>query len=208
MRECVSAKVRKCVDRRVDRDVAWFVTGCGGFVTRGWRRVDWTFKLWIAMNEIDRIADQLSRIFDGDPWYGSNTMHVLGGVTAPQAALRPIPEAHTAWEIVLHMTSWNREVLRRLGTGVAREPQDGDWPQTPEPTEESWRSSVAALAQSYRELIDAVRAFPPDRLDAPLGDERDQALGSGVSFYVLLHGCVQHCVAHTAQISLLAKNFR
>jgi uncharacterized damage-inducible protein DinB len=166
------------------------------------------FRLWIEMNEIERIADQLSRIFDGDPWYGSNTMDVLRGMTARQAATRPIADAHTAWEIVLHMTTWNREVLRRLRTGVAREPQDADWPEAPEPTEESWRSSVAALAQSYRELIDAVRAFPPDRLDTTLGDERDRPLGSGVSYYVLLHGCVQHCVAHTAQISLLAKSFR
>jgi len=160
------------------------------------------------MNETDRIADQLSRIFDGDPWYGSSAMDVLRGVTALQAAARPIPEAHTAWEIVLHMTSWNREVLRRLRTGVAREPEDGDWPATPEPAEESWRSAVAALARSYRELIEAVRDFPPDRLDAELGDERDRPLGSGVSHYVLLHGIVQHNVAHTAQISLLAKGCR
>lgn len=162
----------------------------------------------IAMNEIDRIADQLSRIFDGDPWYGSSTMDVLRGISARDARARPIPEAHTAWEIVLHMTSWNREVLRRLRTGVAREPEDGDWPETPDATEENWRFAVAALAQSYRELIDAARAFPPDRLDAELGDARDRPLGSGVSHYVLLHGIVQHCVAHTAQISLLAKSFR
>jgi hypothetical protein len=38
-----------------------------------------------------------------------------------------------------------------------------------------------------------------------LGEARDRPLGSGVSFYVLLHGIVQHVVAHTAQMSLLRK---
>ena len=157
------------------------------------------------MTESERIADQLDRIFHGDPWYGSSTAHALKGLTAKQAAARPLREAHTVWEIVLHMRSWNREVLRRLRTGVAREPEDGDWPEVPEATPENWRFAVQALGQSYRELLDAVRAFPNERLEEVLGDARDRPLGSGVTFYVLLHGVVQHCVAHTAQISLLRK---
>jgi uncharacterized damage-inducible protein DinB len=159
------------------------------------------------MTEIERIVDQLERIFHGDPWYGSNTTDVLAGVTAAQAASRPIAQAHTAWEIVLHMTSWNREVLRRLRTGVAREPEAGDWPEPAETTDERWRADVEALARSFRELIEAARALPAGRLDAVLGDERDRPLGSGVSHYVLLHGIVQHNVAHTAQIALLRKSF-
>jgi uncharacterized damage-inducible protein DinB len=159
------------------------------------------------MTEIERITDQLERIFHGDPWYGSNTMDVLDGVTSAQAASRPIPQAHTVWEIVLHMTSWNREVLRRLRTGVSREPEGGDWPEPAEMTEERWGADVEALVRSFRELIEAARALPAERLDAVLGDERDQPLGSGVSHYVLLHGVVQHNVAHTAQMALLRKAF-
>jgi uncharacterized damage-inducible protein DinB len=159
------------------------------------------------MTEIERITDQLERVFHGDPWYGSNTMDVLAGVTSAQAASRPIDRAHTVWEIVLHMTSWNREVLRRLRTGVAREPEGGDWPEPAEMTEERWGADVEALARSFRELVDAARALPTERLDVVLGDERDRPLGSGVSHYVLLHGIVQHNVAHTAQMALLRKAF-
>ncbi|HEV7589491.1 MAG TPA: DinB family protein [Longimicrobium sp.] len=157
------------------------------------------------MDEIDRIADQLARAFESDAWYGSNTLDVLRGLTARQAAHRPIPQAHTVWEIALHVTSWNREVLRRLGTGVARDPEDGDWPAQPHATEENWRWTMERLEQSFRELLAAVSAFPADRLDEVLGEARDRPLGSGVSFYVLLHGVVQHVVAHTAQMSLLKK---
>lgn len=157
------------------------------------------------MDEIARIADQLARVVDGDPWYGSNTADVLRGVGPRQAAHRPIPQAHTIWELALHMTSWNREVLRRLRTGAVRDPADGDWPPVPEATEENWRYAVRMLGQSFRELVDAVRAFPPERLDETLGGARDRPLGSGVSYYAMLHGIVQHNVAHTAQMSMLRK---
>jgi len=157
------------------------------------------------MDEIERIADQLERVFDGDPWYGPSTMEVLRGVSADDAAHRPIPQAHTIWEIALHLASWNREVARRLATGAAREPQDGDWPPMPEASPENWRWAVDTVEASYRALIEEVRRFPATRLDEVMGDERDPPLGTGVSFYVHLHGIVQHCVAHTAQMSLLRK---
>ncbi|HEU4560523.1 MAG TPA: DinB family protein [Longimicrobium sp.] len=157
------------------------------------------------MDEIERIADQLRRIWNGDPWYGSNVTDVLDGLSAAQAAHRPLPQAHTIWEIALHMTSWNREVLRRVKTGVAREPEDGDWPEQPEASDENWRWTVDRLDDSLRALVEEAERFPAARLDEIVGDARDRPLGSGVSFYVLLHGVVQHNVAHTAQMSLLKK---
>jgi uncharacterized damage-inducible protein DinB len=157
------------------------------------------------MDEIERIADQLERIFHGDPWYGSNTMDVLRGLTADEAAHRPIPQAHTIWEIALHLTSWNREVARRLRDGTARDPEDGDWPPMPEPSPENWRWTVEMVEASYRALLDDLRRLPAARLEEVVGEERNRPLGSGVTFYVHLHGIVQHCVAHTAQMSLLRK---
>jgi hypothetical protein len=157
------------------------------------------------MNESGRIADQLGRAFAGDPWYGPSIEEVLHDLTPRQAAHRPIPQAHTIWEIALHVASWNREVLRRLRTGVARDPEDGDWPAQPKPTEENWRWTRAALSASFQELFEAAAEFPAGRLDEVLGEARDRPLGSGVSYYVLLHGLVQHVVAHTAQMSLLKK---
>ncbi|MGH7628258.1 MAG: DinB family protein [Gemmatimonadales bacterium] len=66
------------------------------------------------MTEADRIADELARAHGGDPWHGSSARAVLAGVSAAQAAVRPIPNAHTIWELVLHVTGWRREVARRL----------------------------------------------------------------------------------------------
>ena len=88
------------------------------------------------MNEIDRIADQLERAYRGDPWYGPSLRSVLAGIRAEDAARHVIPGAHSIWEIVLHLTGWQREVARRLRDGVCREPAGGDWPAAPEPSED------------------------------------------------------------------------
>jgi uncharacterized damage-inducible protein DinB len=158
-------------------------------------------------NEIHPIADQLVRAHDGDPWYGDSTMSVLRGITAEQGSRRPIAQAHTVWELVLHITSWQREVVRRLRTGIVREPEHGDWPAVADTSDDAWRAALDDLVAAHRELLAEIERFPADALHTVLGGERDRPLGSGVTYYVLLHGVVQHNLAHTAQISLLKKSF-
>ncbi|HEU0078157.1 MAG TPA: DinB family protein [Longimicrobiaceae bacterium] len=157
------------------------------------------------MTETERIADQLERSYDGDAWWGTPLREALRGITAEQASRRPLERAHTAWEIALHAAAWIREVARRVRTGLAREPEPADWPEPGEPTQARWEAALAELDAAHRELVDAVRRMPPERLDATLGDERDRPLGSGVTLYVLLHGLAQHNAAHAAQVSLLRK---
>lgn len=57
-----------------------------------------------AVAERDRLLDELRRAWDGDPWHGDPVRRVLEGITADQAAARPLPHAHGVWELVLHMT--------------------------------------------------------------------------------------------------------
>jgi hypothetical protein len=157
------------------------------------------------MSEIDRMVDQLQRAYDGDPWYGGSLRDALDGLTPEMASRRVSPAVHSIWEIVLHITSWMTEVARRLVDGVAREPADGDWPPVAEPTENGWLQTLDRLGLAQRSLIAAVRLVPDEHLDLIMGDARDRPLGSGVSRYVLIHGVVQHTLAHTAQITLLRK---
>jgi uncharacterized damage-inducible protein DinB len=153
-----------------------------------------------AMDEIERIADQLQRAYDGDPWYGSSLRSLLDEIDETRARQRAVAGVHTIAEIVRHIASWHREVARRLRDGIAREPAAGDWPAVG-----GWEDALRELADSHRELLVAIRGFPAERLLEIVGDERDRPLGSGVSFYVMLHGIVQHTIAHTAQISLLIR---
>jgi uncharacterized damage-inducible protein DinB len=160
------------------------------------------------MSEITRIVDELEREYTGDPWHGSPLRDILDGITAEQAVARPLANAHTVWQIVLHMTAWKNEVRRRLAGAPARDPEEGDWPEVGDPTAPRWKDAREGLDDAHRLLIAAIRELPESRLFAATSDPRDAPLGSGVSYYVLLHGIVQHDVYHSGQIALLKKALR
>jgi uncharacterized damage-inducible protein DinB len=61
------------------------------------------------------------------------------------------------------------------------------------------------LTEAHERLLAQVRALPESRLHEATNDSRDRPLGTGVSYYVLLHGLVQHDVYHAGQIALLKR---
>ena len=158
------------------------------------------------MREVDRIADEFERACAGDPWYGPPVSSILAGIDAQTAVSRPIAGAHSICEIVLHMTGWVREVARRLRDGIAREPEQGDWPSCTVRTESDWRAVIAGFDAANAELLAAIRAADDARLAEHIGDAREPALGTGVTRYVTLHGIVQHQVYHAGQIAILKKD--
>jgi uncharacterized damage-inducible protein DinB len=158
-----------------------------------------------AMTEITRILDQLEREHGGDPWHGSPLCTILDGIDARQAARKPIAAAHSIWELVLHVTGWKTEVARRVEGAPAGMPADGDWPEVGETTDARWTAALEELENAHRRLIAAIRALPESKLFQPTNDTRDRELGAGVSYYVLLHGAVQHDVYHAGQIAILKK---
>ena len=158
------------------------------------------------MSEIDRIVDQLQREHSGDPWHGSPLVSILDGVTAEQAAAKPLAGVHSIWELVLHVTAWKGEVRRRLSGAPAGEPEEGDWPSVGTPTAERWHDALNRLRATHDHLLAAIRRLQENRLFEPTNDPRDPPLGTCVSYYELLHGIVQHDVYHSGQIALLKKS--
>ena len=156
------------------------------------------------MSETERIADQLRRGFDGDAWYGPSLADALAGVPAEQAA-RSSPDAHSIWEIVLHVTAWENAVRTRLETGLVALPAEGDWPAVTDTSERGWSETLALLERGHRELTETVARLSDDRLEQTLGQERDRPTGGGVSVYTTIHGIIQHTAYHTGQIALLKK---
>ena len=157
------------------------------------------------MSELERIADELTRAMDTDPWHGSPVARILDGVDAAGAAARPTGSAHSIWEIVRHMTAWTGEVGRRLAGHAPGEPEEGDWPAPSGDDEEAWRRDVTLLFDVHERLLAQVRALQDDVLFRPASDARDREAGSGVSYYVLLHGLSQHHAYHAGQIAILKK---
>ena len=77
-------------------------------------------------SDFEALRYDLHQIYDGAPWHSASIKSLLDGIDAHTAALRPVPRAHTIWELVLHMTSWTREVTSRVGGADAKDPVD--WP--------------------------------------------------------------------------------
>ena len=157
------------------------------------------------MSESSRLIDQIQRAHDGDPWHGSPVKAILSGITHDQAARRPPNGAHSIWEIVLHMTGWRNEVARRAQGQPAGEPAGGDWPAVGEPTAARWQAALSALDAAHRALAEVVRGLSDDRMLQPTNDPRNRELGTGVTYYELLHGIVQHDAYHAGQIAILEK---
>jgi hypothetical protein len=158
--------------------------------------------------ELERIVDQLTREFGGDPWHGPSLKDVLKGVTAAEAARKPAHAPHSIWELVLHMTGWKREVAARLRGREAGEPAAGDWPAPGEPSDARWRAAQTDLSRAHAEVIEAVRAVPPRRLHQPVKDFRDRRLGTGLTVYQTIYGLIQHDAYHTGQAAMLKKLVR
>ena len=158
-------------------------------------------------SESIRIIDQLKRAHDGDPWHGSPVKDILQGVTHDQAARRPPNGAHSIWELVLHMTGWRNEVAQRASGGPSGEPAAGDYPDIGDPTAARWTAALEALDRSHVNLVNVVQGMSDDHLLKPTNDPRNRPLGTGVSYYELLHGIVQHDAYHAGQIAILKKIF-
>ena len=153
------------------------------------------------MSETARIADQLRRAFHGDAWHGDSVLKILDGVTAAQAAAHPIKQAHSIWELVLHMAAWDVAVRRRLGGEALALSNEQNFPPVTDTSESAWRSTLARVRQVHDELVAAVAAFPDSRLSEKVpGKEPDYD-----TFYYMLHGVAQHELYHAGQIALLKK---
>ena len=150
------------------------------------------------MSEIARIRDQLERAFAGSAWSGPSVLEVLDGVTAAQAAKRPIAGAHSIWEIVQHIAVWE-DVVRRRALGEKFNPSDEqDWPEVTDTSPKAWSATLAALKAGHQELIHVVEAFDASKLDQPL-------VPGGSTGYVQFHGAAQHDLYHAGQIAVLKK---
>ena len=157
------------------------------------------------MTERDRLVDQLEREIGGEPWHGPSLTNILEGVTAKQAAAKASPDAHSIWEILLHMTGWKREVARRAQGQTAAEPAGGDWPPVGEVSDARWHAARDDHFKAQRELVELVRGLSEAQLDTKVKGDTAAYIGAGVTVRANLYGILQHDVYHAGQIAILKK---
>lgn len=150
------------------------------------------------MNECERYADQIDRALNGNAWHGPSWSEALEGVTREAAFHRPIPEAHTIAEIVLHATTWHDVVRRRLHGDTVQVPDAEDWPPGIITNEAAWAAAKSSLFETGKTLADTIRLFPVERL-------HEQRPGVDGTWFDLILGELQHVLYHAGQVSLLRK---
>jgi hypothetical protein len=150
------------------------------------------------MKETERIAEQLRLAFYGKAWSGPAVMETVEGVTAAVAARKNIPDVHSIWELVHHITAWTDIVRRRaLGEHVEVTPEI-NFPPVSGSDEADWKRSLQEMRKAEEELRKTILQLSESRLDEP-------GVKGAHSVYVLLHGAIQHSLYHAGQIMLLRK---
>jgi uncharacterized damage-inducible protein DinB len=151
--------------------------------------------------ETARIAAELRRATNGPAWHGPALLEVLADVAALQAAARPLPAAHSIWEIALHAATW-LDILHERIDGQHRDvPDDEDWQVVDDTSPAAWQQLVGRISDSAERLAARIERVKDDGLDALLPG----AAAGASSAYVSLHGIVQHVVYHAGQIAVLKK---
>ncbi|MGH9650586.1 MAG: DinB family protein [Terriglobales bacterium] len=150
------------------------------------------------MSEVERIVDQLRRAYEGEAWHGPPLKQILAGVTAEQAARRPVANAHAIWELVLHIAVWESVVRRRLAGEVTDPSPEQDWPPGRDTSEAAWKKALADLEHGHLQLRQSIALLSDDQLS-------DKAPGKDYSLYGMLHGVIQHDLYHAGQIAPLKK---
>lgn len=155
-------------------------------------------KTSVGCAEAAGIADQLRRAFYGEAWHGPAVIELLEALDAKTAAARPVGDAHSIWELVLHIEAWDGAGLKRLAGKKAQLKGKQNFPVVPPATEAAWRGAVASAKRTHDTLVKTVGGLSEARL-------RDRVPGKRYDFYHMLHGIAQHELYHAGQIAILKK---
>jgi uncharacterized damage-inducible protein DinB len=157
--------------------------------------------IFLMQSEVSRISHLLQQTYAGDAWHGSSVKQVLQGINAQQAAMRVLPDTHTIWELISHITVWRTFAFQKMAGDKTFDilTSEQDWPLITDGTESKWLEDLQALDHSQSRLVQAVNNMIDQELEAIVP-------GRQYSFYTLLHGIIQHDLYHTGQIALLKKH--
>jgi len=153
------------------------------------------------MTETFRLADQIRRAFEGNAWHGDSILELLSDVNSKTAAARPIKDAHTIWEILLHIAAWDDVATRRIGGMAVQLTDEQNFPVVTDTSEAAWTQAIENTKKIHHELIKAVSGF----LDSRLSEQVPGKTQNYYNFYYLFSGIVQHELYHAGQIALLKK---
>lgn len=147
------------------------------------------------------LSRQIGQAFDRRSWHGTNLWGSIRSLSAHEAAWRPQPERHNAWELTVHAAYWKYRVYRHLTPEPPRafELRGSNFFTRPDPAgSAAWEDDRELLRAWQGRLLGAVEGLDPRRLGEPAG--RD-----GYTFADLILGAASHDIYHAGQIQLLKR---
>ena len=150
------------------------------------------------MSQVDMVVNELKRSFDGEAWHGPALMEILESIDARTAAARPLPKAHSIWELVGHITAWEDVVTRRIHGETCTLGDEENFPQVEAVNDAAWQEALKNLRDRHARLLETVSTLPESRL-------QDRVPGKDYHLLFMLLGAVQHAAYHGGQIALLKR---
>ena len=151
----------------------------------------------------EMLLQNLGRAFDERSWHGPNLMGSIRGLKPEEAAWRPQPRRHNAWEYIVHAAYWKYRIIRLLDdehTGAFSLSGSNFFERPVELSRAALQQDVALLKDWHARLLRAVDAVPTEALPDPSG--RGEFTNEA-----LILGVAAHDVYHAGQIRLLRRMF-
>src|SRR5947209_10173800 len=145
------------------------------------------------MRAIERLLEQLNAAYGGPAWHGPALRELLEGVTDAQAKARPVANAHSILEIVVHVRTWMDAASERMAGSQRELTTEEDWSDV---ATSSWPAVVEELDRAESRVCDAVARLRSEQLD-------ELVAGKRYSHYAIVHGVIQHNIYHVGQIPML-----
>ncbi len=154
-----------------------------------------------AKNQTQMFLQLIDEAYKSKAWHGTSLHGSIRGLSAQQAAWRPLSTRHNIWEIMVHAAYWKHIVRRRLrGEKKGSFPLKGsNWIKRPIVlSENAWHEDIRLLDEMHRSMREAIALIKPSDLDR-------KPAGSKVSNASIISGIACHDVYHTGQIQLLKR---
>ena len=88
--------------------------------------------------ETERLKQEFSQLYDGDPWIDVQLKQTLKGISAEKAYKRIAEGRNSIWQILNHIIEWRRMILKRLSGTIVPVPEDNFIKEIPEISEAKW----------------------------------------------------------------------
>ncbi len=152
------------------------------------------------MKQSHRLKKMFSDLHNGNPWTAIKLTDILSGITAEQAAQRPIKNANTIWQLVQHCVGWRENVLRKIQGEIFKSPEDNYLSEPMDTSSEAWRELLERLKSSELDWEIYLENLNDETLDLGYTPSKNEWTN-----YEVIQGILHHDNYHFGQILMLKK---